>query len=93
MVINMQNVWEPPVILTPYGHAGICGRGVLVDMVKFYTAKGKNKLPYDPFASHPVPLSDIEAAAEQQGVTFRQGDILLLRMGFTQVRSVIYKML
>lgn len=62
---------------------GITGRGVLLDLVRFYTVSGAS-LPYDPWTSHAIPLQDLLKCAEQQGVTFKQGDILLLRMGFTQ---------
>ncbi|KAL1706307.1 hypothetical protein EV121DRAFT_289636 [Schizophyllum commune] len=60
---------------------GICGRGVLLDLVRFYTEGGK-PLPYDPWTAHPIPVADLEACAKKQGVTFREGDILLLRVGF-----------
>ncbi|KAI0373111.1 hypothetical protein BV20DRAFT_1050031 [Pilatotrama ljubarskyi] len=60
---------------------GICGRGVLLDLVKFYT-EAHGKLPYDPFTSHPIPLADILECAKKQAVTFRRGDILILRVGF-----------
>ena len=53
-------------------------------MVRFYTEDGKKPLPYDPWTTHPIPAEDLEACAKQQGVTFRRGDILLLRVGFTQ---------
>ncbi|THG97625.1 hypothetical protein EW026_g4405 [Hermanssonia centrifuga] len=62
---------------------GICGRGVLLDLVKFYTDGGK-PLPYDPWTTHAISLQDLEACAKAEGVTFRQGDILLLRIGFMQ---------
>ncbi|TFY70030.1 hypothetical protein EVG20_g2915 [Dentipellis fragilis] len=62
---------------------GICGRGVLLDLVRFYTKNGKD-LPYDPWTSHAIPLVDLEACAREQGVTFRRGDILVLRVGFIQ---------
>ncbi|KAF8514696.1 hypothetical protein BU17DRAFT_94208 [Hysterangium stoloniferum] len=63
---------------------GICGRGVLVDLVRYFTDDDTKPLPYDPFTTHPISVGDIKAAAKQQGVEFRQGDILLLRMGFMQ---------
>lgn len=63
---------------------GISGRGVLLDMVKFYTDGGKKPLPYDPWTSHAIPAADLQACAEKQGVTFRTGDILLMRVGFMQ---------
>jgi hypothetical protein len=65
--------------------AGICGRGVFLDLVKYYTENGTKPLPYDPWSSHAIPLADLQACAKKEGVEFRQGDILVLRMGFTQV--------
>lgn len=69
---------------TDWAQHGICGRGVLLDLVEFYTESGEKPLPYDPWTTHPIPVSDLEACARKQGVTFKQGDILLLRVGFTQ---------
>lgn len=63
---------------------GIVGRGVLLDLVKYYTDDGKKPLPYDPWTSHPIPAKDLEACAKKQGITFKTGDILILRVGFTQ---------
>ena len=51
-------------------------------MVKFYTANGTKPLPYDPWTTHAVPAADLQACAKQQGVTFKQGDILILRVGY-----------
>jgi hypothetical protein len=62
---------------------GICGRGVFLDLVEFYTSGG-SPLPYDPMSTHGVPVADLEACAKKQGVQFRQADILILRMGFIQ---------
>lgn len=62
---------------------GITGRGVLLDMVRFYTRSG-GKLPYDPWTTHVIPLKDLLECAREEGVTFKQGDILILRCGFTQ---------
>ena len=42
-------------------------------------------LPYDPWKPHSITVTDIQAAANSQGVEFRQGDILLIRMGFFMV--------
>ena len=52
-------------------------------MVQFYTDK-HGKLPYDPFTTHAIPLADLQACAKAQGVSFRQGDILIFRAGFMQ---------
>ncbi|KAG1731201.1 uncharacterized protein EDB91DRAFT_1252264 [Suillus paluster] len=66
-----------------WANHGICGRGVLLDVVNYYTANGE-ALPYDPWTSHPITVAELEAIAKKQGVEFRQGDILLLRVGFIQ---------
>ncbi|KAG6827311.1 hypothetical protein H0H92_012359 [Tricholoma furcatifolium] len=44
----------------------------------------KDPLPYDPWTTHAITVADLEACAAAQGVTFRQGDILILRVGFIQ---------
>ncbi|TDL18943.1 hypothetical protein BD410DRAFT_792745 [Rickenella mellea] len=62
---------------------GISGRAVLLDLIKFYTQSG-GALPYDPWTRHAICVEDLEACAKQQGVQFRRGDILLLRIGFIQ---------
>jgi len=66
-----------------WSNHGICGRGVLLDLVHYYTADG-NTLPYDPWTTHPISVAELEACAKKQGVTFRQADILLIRVGFIQ---------
>lgn len=71
-------------LVLDWAEHGICGRGVLLDLVKFYTDNGTKPLPYDPWTSHDIPIQDLEACAKAQGVTFRTGDILLYRAGFTQ---------
>ncbi|EIN07897.1 hypothetical protein PUNSTDRAFT_135420 [Punctularia strigosozonata HHB-11173 SS5] len=62
---------------------GICGRGVLLDLVGYYTGSGK-PLPYDPWASHSITVAELEACAKAQGTEFRTGDILMIRMGFME---------
>lgn len=56
-------------------------------MVKYYTASGTVSLPYDPWTTHAFPLADLLDCAKQEGVTFRHGDILLIRGGFIQKYS------
>ena len=51
-------------------------------MVKFYTANGTKPLPYDPWTTHGVTVDELKACAEYEGVTFKQGDILIIRVGF-----------
>ncbi|KZV67766.1 hypothetical protein PENSPDRAFT_653781 [Peniophora sp. CONT] len=62
---------------------GICGRGVFLDLVDYYTKNG-GTLPYDPWAKHAITVAELESCAKAQGTTFRQGDILILRVGFIQ---------
>jgi len=52
-------------------------------MVDFFTRDGA-PLPYDPWMSHSIGVKDLQACAKLEGVEFRQGDILLLRVGFIQ---------
>ena len=56
---------------------------MLLDLVRYFTASG-NPLPYDPWTTHAITVEDLKACASAQGTTFRQGDILLLRVGFIQ---------
>ncbi|KAJ7189522.1 hypothetical protein GGX14DRAFT_383142 [Mycena pura] len=63
-----------------WANHGICGRGVLLDLVKFLSKDGV--LPYDPWTTHAITVPQIEACAEAQRVQFRRGDILILRVGF-----------
>jgi hypothetical protein len=61
-----------------WARKGIVGRGVLLDV---YAWAQKEK-PYDPFASHPITASDLQACAAAQKVTFQTGDILIIRTGW-----------
>ena len=54
-----------------------------MDLVRYFTDAGK-PLPYDPWTTHGISVSELEACAKKQGVTFKQGDILILRVGFMQ---------
>jgi hypothetical protein len=51
-----------------------------LDLVTFLSKDGV--LPYDPWTTHPITVKQLEACAEAQGVKFRRGDILMLRVGF-----------
>jgi len=61
-------------------HGGICGRGVLLDWAAWAEKHGKE---HDPLIGKQIPVADLEAVAEAQNVTFRVGDILCIRTGFT----------
>jgi len=69
---NGINVWA---------QSGIVGRGVLID---YWSWAQKNNIIYSPGERHEIPVSQILAAAESQGVKFQIGDILLLRTGWIQ---------
>ncbi|KAH9910197.1 uncharacterized protein BXZ73DRAFT_83905 [Epithele typhae] len=60
---------------------GICGSGVLLGVVNFYTDR-LGTPPYDRMAAHAILLTDLLASAEAEGVTFQQADILVIRAGF-----------
>lgn len=59
---------------------GLVGRGVLLDYKAYADEKG---VQYSPFEAHAITIKDLEAVAEHQGTTFKQGDILIVRSGFT----------
>lgn len=63
---------------------GICGRGVLLDLVRHKSKAGTIPLPYDPWLTYRFSVEELEECAQAQGVTFRRGDILVLRVGFIQ---------
>jgi hypothetical protein len=67
---------------------GICGRGVLLDLVTYYEKK-QGSLPYDPWATFGITVSMLEEVAKAEGVQFRTGDILLLRVGFIQKYGIV----
>lgn len=47
----------------------------------------KNGKKFDPFDAHRITISDIETVAKEQGVTFKQGDVFIIRSGFTEALS------
>lgn len=61
-----------------WAREGICGRGVLLDYVRYATKKG---IQYSTFSDHSIPLSVLLEIAAEQRVSFRRGDILLVRVG------------
>jgi kynurenine formamidase len=64
----------------------VTGRGVLVDFERYASAK---KIHYNKFSNFHIGPADIEAVAAYQGLTFRPGDILLIRFGVTEMLSVM----
>lgn len=60
---------------------GIVGRGVLLDYHSWALEHGRH---LDAFKTSPIPLEDLEAVAESQGVDFCFGDVLLIRSGYLE---------
>lgn len=60
-------------------HSTITGRGVLLDWLSWAEEQG---IHIDPFATDAIPLSQLQAVAEFQHVTFCPGDIILIRTGW-----------
>lgn len=58
---------------------GIVGRGVLVDVGRYLADRGE---PIDYGTNQAITADVVDAAAREQGVEFREGDILLLRFGW-----------
>jgi len=48
-------------------------------MVRYWETKGT---PVDPWTDRAITSRELEGCAKVQGLTFRKGDILLLRVGF-----------
>src|SRR5699024_7400540 len=59
----------------PIAEKGVVGRGVLIDMARH---RGKRYLDKGETFDH----DDLRAAAEEQGVSIEQHDVLLIRTGF-----------
>ncbi len=57
----------------------LVGRGVLLNMAKHFGVEFLQ-------AGQPIGPEDIKAAAKQQGVEFREGDVILLHTGWTDAK-------
>lgn len=64
-----------------WARRGIVGRGVLVDVARYYREDGRD---FDPGSAHAVTVADLEGAIELGGVELREGDILLFHFGFLE---------
>jgi kynurenine formamidase len=62
-----------------YAEKGMVGRGVLLDVARYFEQKGE---PLDPASNRHVTAADLEGARARQGVTIEAGDFLLLRTGW-----------
>ncbi|KAI7862337.1 putative cyclase-domain-containing protein [Spinellus fusiger] len=59
---------------------GIVGRAVLLDFGRWAATHIKD---YDPFSPYEILVEDLERVARHQNVEIKEGDILLLRTGWT----------
>ncbi|KAK9475312.1 uncharacterized protein V1510DRAFT_408856 [Dipodascopsis tothii] len=57
---------------------GIVGRGVLLDYAAYAERHG---IDFSAFSDHQIKLVDLLKCAEEDGVEFRPGDILFMRIG------------
>ncbi len=62
-----------------YVRLGIATRGVLVDLPRFYGARGDN---WSPMGSQVAPARDVASAITAAGLRLRPGDVLLVRTGW-----------
>jgi len=53
-----------------WANHGICGRGVLLDHVSYYTQNGGD-MPYDPWNAHAISVADLEAVAKHQNIEIK----------------------
>jgi kynurenine formamidase len=60
---------------------GIVGRGVLLDFVRYAVKKG---IEVDPLSNYGISLTQIQEMIEEEGLTIRQGDILIVRSGLSK---------
>lgn len=59
-------------------------RGVLLDWYDYSQKKG---LPHRPFTNQAIPLEQLVEISREQGLTFRRGDVLIIRTGWTAAYS------
>lgn len=62
-----------------WARKGIVGRGVLLDVARYFAESG---IPYDPAAAPEVSVKDLEGALRVSNTELRSGDILLINLGF-----------
>lgn len=67
--------------LQPWTKKGLAGRGVLIDFASY---AAKNGINVSHFSPHAITLADVKAVAQNQGVSFREGDVLFLRTGYVK---------
>lgn len=69
-----------------WAHHGLVGRGVLADVGRFAEATFGTAL--DPHEGTPITVEMLRNTLEQEGVTPRRGDILMVRTGYLEAYLV-----
>ncbi|OAP57931.1 hypothetical protein AYL99_08669 [Fonsecaea erecta] len=64
-----------------HARGGLATRGVLIDYKAYADRKG---IKYSPFAAHKITIMAVEEIAREHGITFRPGDVFLLRTGYVE---------
>ncbi|KFZ11035.1 hypothetical protein V502_07785 [Pseudogymnoascus sp. VKM F-4520 (FW-2644)] len=64
-----------------HSRGGIVGRGVFVDYKRWADL---NSIKYSPFEDKRITTKEIEVIAKAQGLEFKEGDIFIIRTGFTE---------
>ncbi|OAA65392.1 hypothetical protein SPI_02179 [Niveomyces insectorum RCEF 264] len=59
---------------------GIVGRGVLLDYAAF---AARHNICIEPFSTSSISVAHLKQLADEENITFRPGDILFIRSGFT----------
>jgi len=75
------DVGRPDLGIQLAAEKGVFGRGVLIDLPRYYAAAGRE---YDLTTNQMVTPADLDAALEFHGVDLESGDILLLRTGWSE---------
>jgi kynurenine formamidase len=69
----------PALGIQGWAEHGIVGRGVVVDLPRYFDAAGKD---FGPAAWRAFSVDDLEGALERQQASLNEGDILLIRTGW-----------
>lgn len=78
---NVDKTKSLPTLNHWHERGGLVGRGVLIDYKAWADRQG---IKYNPFDAHRISIKDIETVAKEEGVEFKQGDIIIIRSGFTE---------
>lgn len=62
-------------------HGCVAGRSVLID---YSSWAERNGISYSPMEKNCISVQDLEHIAQEQGITFKPGDILLVRSGMVK---------